>query len=426
MPAIAVVGGHWGDEGKGKIVDVLAQDAHVVVRATGGNNAGHTVINEYGEFAAHIIPVGIFNPETLCIVGQGTVLHPHSCVKELEALTARGIFSTLLRISSKAHLILPWHIFQDEADENRRHKNGGKLGTTLRGIGPAYADKAARINLRAEDLCGDKDAARKKFFALYDLKRKHLPRSRLSDAETLWREFLYDAEILAPFVCNTEPLVWDALAKEKTVLLEGAQGTLLDIDDGSYPYVTSTGCTAAALAKGAGIPPHAITRVVGVVKAYCTRVGEGPFPTEIEKEYGDILREKGHEYGASTGRPRRIGWLDVPLLRYAHRLNGFTELALTKLDVFSGMPRVMMCTEHEVNGRAEETLMPAQFSELSQAPNLMTSMRPWDQDLAECAAFEDFPRGAREFVEYLEKLMRVSVRFISCGPQRSKMTMHFA
>lgn len=423
MPVIAVVGAQWGDEGKGKIVDVLAQKAHVVVRSSGGNNAGHTVINEYGEFAAHIIPVGIFNPETLCIVGGGTVLHPRSGVKELEELTARGISLKRLLISSKAHLILPWHIFQDEAEEKRRSKNGAKIGTTLRGIGPAYSDKAARINLRAQDLLGNRDALREKFFALYELKRKLLPRGRMPDAETLWQEFLRDTEILAPFVCDIELFVWEALEKKQTILLEGAQGTLLDVDDGTYPYVTSTGCTAAALAKGAGIPPQTITRVVGVVKAYCTRVGEGPFPTEMDFSFADEMREKGKEYGATTGRPRRIGWLDVPLLRYAHGLNGFTELVLTKLDVFSGLPRVMLCTEHVVDGRIEDMLMPTQFPKLSQAPNLMSNLRLWDQDLAECVAFKDFPCGAREFVEYLEKLIRVPIRFVSTGPQRHQMVM---
>ena len=344
-------------------------------------------------------------------------------MKELEALAARGVGSKNLRINPKAHLIFPWHIFRDEADENRRKKNGGKLGTTLRGIGPAYADKAARINLRAEDLCGDKDAVQKKFFALYEHQRKLLPKGRMEDAETLWQEFLHDAEILAPFVCDTEPLVWSALEKKYTVLLEGAQGTLLDIDDGSYPYVTSTGCTAAALAKGAGIPPHAITRVVGVAKAYCTRVGEGPFPTEMNEDEAAILREKGKEYGATTGRPRRIGWLDLPLLRYAHGLNGFTELALTKLDVLSGVVGVMLCTEHVVKGKFEDILFPTQIKHLSRASNIMSTMRSWNGDLGACDTFEAFPLAAREFVRYLERAVGVPVRIVSTGPERSKIVV---
>jgi adenylosuccinate synthase len=358
MPATVVIGAQWGDEGKGKIVDYLAQKMDMVVRFNGGPNAGHTVINERGKFALRMVPSGIFYPNIICVMGNGMVIDADKLVAEIESLEGKGVSCKNLRISNKAHLILPKHIELDRQQEESRGRES--IGTTLQGIGPAYSDKAARSGRRTETL---------------------------SD------------HFLSQYICQAEEIIWDALDKNQQILLEGAQGALLDIDFGSYPHVTSSVCTANGALQGSGVPWNQVKEVIGVVKAYMTRVGskEQPFPSEMPEETARILREQAHEYGTVSGRPRRIGWLDLESLYYVSRLNGFTALAITRLDNLGFLPRVELYT------RPVRTELPG-----------------WGSDIGHCRRFSELPENARIYINIIENTVGVPVKFISVGPARDQ------
>ncbi|RLC78743.1 MAG: adenylosuccinate synthase, partial [Chloroflexi bacterium] len=381
MPATVVVGAQWGDEGKGKITDLLAQDADIVARYNGGNNAGHTVVIGSQTFRLHHIPSGILYPHVTCLLGNGMVINPAHLCEELDGLAARGvdISPSRLKISGHAHLILPYHIALDGADEHRRGKKA--IGTTRRGIGPTYADKAARTGLRVVDML-DEDAFAEKVREAVKAKNHILEKVYgldPLDPDQLAQEYRNYARRLAPYVADVSLLVDEALREGKTVLCEGAQGTLLDLDHGTYPYVTSSTPTIGGALTGLGIGPRWIERVIGVSKAYTTRVGKGPFPTELTDEIGDRLVEAGQEYGTTTGRRRRTGWLDAVILRYAVRVNGLTELALTKLDVLTGIDPLKICMAYRCDGRLlqHSPLSPAQ---LARCEPVYEELPGWDED----------------------------------------------
>src|SRR5215212_217966 len=343
MPVIAIVGAQWGDEGKGKVTDLLAERADVVVRFQGGNNAGHTIVRDDQEFKFHLIPSGILYPGKACVIGNGVVVDPAVLIEELEALRRRGVDASGLRVSANAHLIMPYHVMLDTAGEAKLGKL--EIGTTKRGIGPCYADKAARLGIRVQDLL-DAKILRKKIMAALEPKQQALrpfARDPRLDLHAMTEEYLRYGHRLEPFIADTARLCWEALDSGRGVIFEGAQGSLLDLDHGTYPFVTSSNPVAGAACVGAGIGPGDIDEVWGIAKAYTTRVGSGPFPTELDDEIGRRMRERGHEFGTTTGRERRCGWLDLVALRYAARVNGLTAIALTKLDVLSHFDEIPVC-----------------------------------------------------------------------------------
>src|ERR1700738_2805296 len=353
VPVTAVVGGHWGDEGKGKVINLLARDADLVIRGHGGANAGHTVVNEQGRFAVHLIPAGIFNPRALCIIGPGVAVHPGLLVAELDALGAREIDTSGLRVSTAAHLVMPYHQSLDKAEDDAREQR--RLGTTGRGIGPTYVDKARRIGLRVGDLL-DAQLFREKLQFVLDRKYHELAAVGIGrpDANAIADEYLQLAEQLRPFIAETQPLVDEAVARGRQVLLEGAHATLLDLDHGTYPYVTSSHCTVAGLLQGSGVGPRRLTRAIGVYKAFCSRVGEGPFPTELFDDIGRRICRVRHEYGTTTGRPRRVGWFDSVVVRHARRVSGVTGLSLHSIDVLTGINKLKICTAYKYKGETLE------------------------------------------------------------------------
>src|SRR4051812_15614142 len=350
VPVTAVVGGHWGDEGKGKVINLLARDADLVIRGHGGANAGHTVVNELGRFAVHLVPAGIFNQRAMCIIGPGVAVHPGLLVAELDELGAREIDTSGLRISTAAHLVMPYHQSLDRAEDEAREEH--RLGTTGRGIGPTYVDKSRRIGLRVGDLL-DPPAFRRKLQFVLDRKYHELAAVGVQkpESDVIADEYLGYAERLRPYIAETQPLVDEAVARGRQVVLEGAHATLLDLDHGTYPYVTSSHCTVAGLLQGSGVGPRRLTRAIGVYKAFCSRVGEGPFPTELFDEIGSRIREVGHEYGTTTGRPRRIGWFDAVAGRHSSRVNAFDGIALTRMDILSGFSELRVCTAYEFEGQ---------------------------------------------------------------------------
>ena len=424
MPAIVVVGGQWGDEGKGRVIDLLAQKAHIVARYSAGNNAGHTVINELGEFRLHLVPAGILYPDKTCIIGNGLVIDPAILLEEIADLEARGVpVRGRLSLSDRAHVIMPWHRLIDNLDEKLRGK--GAIGTTGRGVGPAFADKVARAGLRIADLI-DPEALRDALSFLIPYKNAVL--EKLYDAQPLSLEQVY-AEYtelgsrLAPFVADTSALVQDALARGETVLLEGAQGALLDLDAGTYAYVTSSvpSSLAAGAAIGIGIGPTQIGTVLGVYKAYNTRVGNGPMPTELLDETGVLLREGGPrpEYGATTGRPRRCGWFDAVAARYSARLNGLTAAVLTRLDVLDRFPAIKVCTAYRIDGRTVDT-MPASTTALARAEPVYEELPGWQQDTSGIRRFDELPPAARSYVHYIQDVLSTPICLVSIGPQREQ------
>lgn len=397
-----VIGTHFGDEGKGKIVDYLAKDCHMVVRYNGGNNAGHTIISPQGKLVLHLIPAGIFNPNCVCIIGPGVVIRPGSLYAEIDALSKMRVnIKGRLFISSRAHLVMPWHLALDELEDRKK-----KIGTTKRGIGPTYSDKMARNGIRAGDvlLSGYKEKVKK----MFKEKSKFLKREyRFTINEDL-DEWLSTEEKIGEYIIETEPIVWNAVESNKNILLEGAQGTLLDIDFGTYPFVTSSSTTASGACQGSGIPPMRIDRVIGVVKAYTTRVGEGPFPTEIKDKTSRTMREKGGEYGATTGRPRRCGWLDGVLLRYAVKLSGITSLALTKLDVLSGFEKIKICEAYRIGDRR-----------YNYPPFSIKDVQPVYKTLPGWNDIEDkLSRNALDFIKAVEDISGTKVGIVSTGPER--------
>ncbi len=411
MPVTAVVGGHWGDEGKGKVINLLARDADLVIRGHGGANAGHTVVNEQGRFAVHLIPAGIFNPRALCIIGPGVAVHPGLLVAELDELGAREIDTSGLRVSTAAHLVMPFHQSLDRAEDEAREQK--RLGTTGRGIGPTYVDKARRIGLRIGDLL-NATLFREKVRFLLDRKYHELAAVGIArpDADAIADEYLAHAERLKPFIAETQPLVDEAVGRGRQVVLEGAHATLLDLDHGTYPYVTSSNCTVAGLLQGSGVGPRRLTRAIGVYKAYCSRVGEGPFPTELFDATSERIRDIGHEYGTTTGRPRRVGWFDAVAGRHSSRVNAFDGVA--------GFPELKVCTAYEVDGERVD-YFPSQVETLEQCRPIFETFPGWDEPLMGARGWADLPTNAQAYVRRLEVLLEAPVQLIGVGEAREEI-----
>jgi adenylosuccinate synthase len=421
VPATVVIGAQWGDEGKGKVVDLLAERSDVVARYQGGNNAGHTIVAGDQVYKLHLVPSGILYPGTLCVIGNGTVIDPGALCAEIDALEERGVSPERLRISGNAHLIMPYHVMLDGASEMRLGRFS--IGTTRRGIGPCYEDKAARVGIRVQDLLDPKILVRKLEVAL-EAKNAILERlyemPRL-DPEVVADDLLRHAERLRPFIADTALLIDEALRAGRRVLFEGAQGTMLDIDHGTYPFVTSSNPIAGAACTGIGIGPTRIDRVIGVSKAYVTRVGEGPFPTELEDADGRMMMERGNEFGTTTGRQRRCGWLDLVALRYAVRLSGVTQLALTKLDVLSGFERVQICVAYRDRDGAELTEFPYHQTVFHGCRPVYRELAGWDEDLSDCRELEELPAPARAYVDAIAAAVEVPITLIGTGQGRHQV-----
>lgn len=428
MPVTAVIGAQWGDEGKGKIVDLLAQNANMVIRFSGGNNAGHTVLNELGEFKLHIIPAGIFNSGTRNIIGSGTVVHIPTLLEELKELSEKNISVDNLMISAKAHLVMPWHIWMDEAEEFRR-TNAQKIGTTKRGMGPVFADKHARCGLRVGELL-NLDYFRKHFEEVYNDKIRLLKyvygyKQKLTAFSKLFDEFIAQAKPIKRFIADTERITWDYLDRDLNILLEGAQGVLLDIQHGTYPFCTSSNVGVGAAAEGSGIPPSYINEVIAVVKAYTTRIGPGAFPTRAEAENDEKLRELGREYGATTGRPRMCGWIDLPLLGYANHLNGFTSIAVTKLDILSNFDRIFVGTRY-FERSSESHPYPLSHGDPFRVLNIdgiraeYYEAPGWNIDISDIRDRADLPKEAEHYLRLIEIAAGAKAKFISVGPGREE------
>lgn len=419
--SVVVVGLQWGDEGKGKIVDLLSAQADVVARFQGGHNAGHTLVVDGVETVLHLIPSGALHPDTVCVIGGGVVVDPSALVTEVDAMRARGLLANegALLLSQEAHLILPYHRAVDQARERARGK--GKIGTTGRGIGPAYEDKAARTGLRMADLA-DRESLRAKVSANLTEKNAYLNRmldgTELDEVEVV-EEVLACSDRLQGMVVDTSAWLHEQITSGKRVLFEGAQGVALDVDHGSYPFVTSSNTSAGAVCSGAGVAPKSIGRVIGITKAYCTRVGSGPFPSELNDAIGEQLRANGSEFGATTGRPRRCGWFDAVLVRKSVRLSGVDALALTKLDVLGGLETVRMCTGYELDGKPIDHV-PALSADLDRVQPVYEDWPGWEGDLRDARSREDLPETARRYVDRLEELVGVPVEILSVGPERSQ------
>jgi len=422
---VAVIGLQWGDEGKGKIVDALARRSKYVVRFCGGANAGHTVLIGQDKFILHLIPCGVLSERVTNIIGNGVVFDPVGASEEISELTSRGVHigPDNLKISANAHMVMPWHKQADVLIEQSLSE-GSKIGTTARGIGPCYADKANRSSaLRVGDLLDTKrlterirqvGAAKSRAFqALYD--------AEPIDVEAIVSSYTELAGKLSDMVCNTGAILRRAVRDGERMLFEGGQGSMLDIDHGTYPFVTSSPVTACGIPTGAGIPPSAVGQVVGLIKAYTTRVGAGPFPTEQDNETGEYLRERGKEYGATTGRPRRCGWFDAVAVRYAADISGVAELALSLLDVLTGLDEIKVCTAYRIGGRKTDEFDPA---EMSAAECEYESLPGWSEDICQCKRFEDLPEPARNYVNRIESMVGRRVGFISVGPEREQTIVH--
>ena len=419
MVNIVIIGAQWGDEGKGKIVDMLSAESDFIVRFQGGNNAGHTIKVDGKETILHLIPSGILHEGKTCLIGNGVVLDPEVFLKEVDALAAKGVDVSPARlgISPKTHLILPYHKVIDQAREAKRA--GKKIGTTGRGIGPCYEDKVARIGVRAGDLAQPDLLREKVRFALLEknVLLKELYKFDPVDENSVLEALLAQAARLTPYLTDVSAAVADAQARGQVVLFEGAQGIHLDIDHGTYPFVTSSNTVASSAAAGSGTGPHALHRIVGIVKAYSTRVGSGPFPTELEDDTGSYLRAQGHEFGATTGRPRRCGWLDAVVLRETVRLNSLTEIALTKLDVLQGLPALQVCVAYELDGKRLD-YMPQGEGELARVRPVYEELPGFEQDISGCTSFEQLPESVRRYVERIEELTGVRISMVSVGPDR--------
>lgn len=411
----AVVGAQFGDEGKGKMVDYLAEQADIVVRFQGGGNAGHTIVNQYGKFALHLIPSGIFHPHTISILGAGVVAHPGQLVGELGTLEAAGIDTARFMISDRAHIVLPYHIWQDKWEEEQRSK---KVGTTLQGIGPAYQDKVGRYGLQFGDM-RDLTHFEERLRSAWAAKLSRIPQlAEYGSFEDLWAPLAEARERLLPCIADTTPLLYEAHQHDQHVVFEGQLGIMRDLDWGLYPFVTSSNPIAGGVAAGAGVPPTAIRRVTGITKAYTTAVGAGPFPTQMTGEVGEFLQQNGHEYGATTGRPRACGWLDIPSLRYGAWINGYTELALMKMDVLSGLDEIGVCVAYQLDGHKHK--WPLQAHDMERADPEYVMLPGWKEDISTCRRFEELPKAAQDFVVQIEQWTSVPVRFVSVGPGRDE------
>jgi adenylosuccinate synthase len=418
MPGLVIIGAQWGDEGKGKVTDLLAEQANAVVRFQGGNNAGHTIVRNGETWKLHLIPSGILHRGKLCMIGNGVVIDPKVLTDELEELSRRSIDTSSLRISANAHLIMPYHLMLDDAGEAKLGKL--QIGTTRRGIGPCYADKAARLGIRVQDLL-DESILKKKIVTALEPKRLSLrpfAKDPRLDLQAMTEEYLVYGHRLERLIADTTRLVHERLDSGQTVLFEGAQGTLLDIDHGTYPFVTSSNPIAGSACIGAGVGPKDIDEIWGVAKAYVTRVGAGPFPTEIEGAEAETIRERGGEYGTTTGRSRRVGWLDLVALRYAVRLNTLTALAITKLDVLSGFDRLHVCTRYRGAEGAEFDDFPYHQTVLHHAAGEYQELKGWSEDLGECRIEADLPNAAREYLQFIADFVGVPIALIGVGPGR--------
>ncbi|OGN86938.1 MAG: adenylosuccinate synthase [Chloroflexi bacterium GWC2_73_18] len=418
MPATVVVGLQWGDEGKGKTTDLLGESVSMVVRYQGGDNAGHTVVLGDETFKLHLVPSGILHPHITPVIGSGVVVNPAVLLDEMAALEARGVSTARLRVSAQAHLIMPYHVALDSAMEARLAEGG--IGTTHRGIGPAYADRAWRTGLRVEDLL-DPDGLRLRLERLLPGKNAILAAygAEPFELEPLHAAAVRHGEALRPFVADTFWLVQDALARGEHVLLEGAQGTLLDLDHGTYPYVTSSNPVAGGACTGGGIGPLQVDEVLGIMKAYTTRVGSGPFPTELDDGIGRSMRERGREFGATTGRPRRCGWFDAVPLRYAVAVNSATSIMLNKIDILSGLDEVLVCVAYEVDGERIAS-WPVAADALARVRPVYRRFPGWHEELADVRRTEELPGNARRYVDALEEMAGVPISIISVGPERTQ------
>lgn len=424
MSAIIVVGTQWGDEGKGKIVDYLAEKADVVVRYQGGNNAGHTVVVDGKEFKLHLLPSGILYKGKTCVVGNGVVIDPAVMLKELKGMQDQGIDTSGLRVSDRAHVIMPYHRRLDEVEED--YRGDFKIGTTKRGIGPCYMDKNARSGIRMVDLMDEEEFSAKLERNLEA--KNHLLQAVYGaegfDFETLKKEYLGYADMLRPYVTDTVTVLHEALQQGQKVLFEGAQATLLDLDHGTYPYVTSSHPIAGGVCIGAGIGPTKINKVIGVVKAYTSRVGEGPFPTELNDEIGHYIREQGREYGTTTGRPRRCGWLDAAIVRYAAIVSGLDYLAITRLDILDGLKTIKMCVGYRYKGEILKQF-PASLKMLEQVEPVYEELPGWEESITAVRSYDKLPVNARRYVERLSEVAGVALGIVSVGPQRDQtMILH--
>lgn len=420
MPVRIVIGAQWGDEGKGKVVDLLSADSQYVVRYQGGANAGHTLKFDDTTIVLHLIPSGLFNGNSKCVIGNGVVIDPIALVEEIKEVETHDIdLEDRLFISSSAHLILPYHKVLDNVKEKSRGSDA--IGTTGRGIGPAYVSKVSRIGIRMDDLLDEETLNSKIRKNLKDINvaLENVYGEDPLDADEMIEELKPAIEKVKPFIRNTSQILHQALIDGESILLEGAQGSLLDVDHGTYPYVTSSCPTAGGACTGSGIPPLAITHAMGITKAYCTRVGNGPFPTELDNEYGETLRKNGQEFGATTGRPRRCGWLDLVALKYAVQLNGMNELALTKLDVLDDFDQIKVCTEYLLDGKTTR-IFPLDTENVEKATPVYQVFEGWKSSTRDISSFDDLPQKAKEYISFIEDYTGVKFNIISTGPKRSE------
>lgn len=423
MSVVVIVGAQWGDEGKGKIVDVLTEKADAVARYQGGHNAGHTVVISNEKFVLHIIPSGILHKGKTCIIGNGVVVEPKSLIDEMDGLIKRGVdIGKNLFLSKSAHLIMPYHAAIER--EQERLKGSKKIGTTGKGIGPAYVDKTARTGIRAGELLYPeifKEKLKNNLVGINHL-LKALYNAPAFDVDDIYSEYMKYAERLSGCIADTDVIVNMMIDENKNLLFEGAQGTLLDVDHGTYPYVTSSSSTAGGACTGLGVSPTKISSVIGIVKAYTTRVGEGPFPTEIKDSLGEKIREKGGEYGATTGRPRRCGWLDMVALRYSVMVNGFSGIALTKLDILDGLENIKICTAYRCEGKLYEEF-PKELNILEKCEPVYEEVHGWKETTGGVKSFEKLPSAAQAYIKEIERMLNVKVRIISSGQKRDELIM---
>lgn len=424
MPSVVVVGTQWGDEGKGKITDFLSSDAEVIARYQGGDNAGHTIVIDGFKYKLHLIPSGIFFPEKTSVIGNGVVINPKALVKEIAYLHENGVTTDNLRISDRAHVILPYHIKLDALQEEA--KGDQKIGTTIKGIGPAYMDKAARVGIRIADLL-DKEIFEERLRTNLENKNREFVKlydSEALDFDEIFNEYYEYGQQIKKYVADTSVILNDALDEGHRVLFEGAQGVMLDIDQGTYPFVTSSNPLAGGVAIGSGVGPTKIDKAVGVCKAYTSRVGDGPFPTELFDETGDRIREIGHEYGVVTKRPRRIGWLDTVVLRHASRIGGFTHLSLNSLDVLSGLPTLKIAVGYELDGKRIDHY-PASLSEVRRAKPVYEELPGWDEDITDIKSRDALPENAQKYLKRVEELIGVPLYTFAVGPSNEQTIVLF-
>lgn len=417
MAGYVVVGTQWGDEGKGKVVDLLGKHVDMVVRYQGGNNAGHTVVFNGKKTVLHLLPSGILNKDALCVIGPGVVLNPFVLFEEVEALEKEGLQCDHLRISDRTQLLMPYHVRLDELIEARGGKY--KVGTTKNGIGPCYSDKYSRIGIRVCDL-QDWNVFEEKLKSTLEIKNAEIEKvygGEPFDYDEMVAQFKVLREKMLPMICDSVSLINEALENDKVVLFEGAQANMLDINYGTYPFVTSSSPTSAGVLEGAGVPPQSLTRIIGIAKAYSTRVGEGPFVTELLGDEGEALRQKGFEFGATTGRPRRCGWLDLPVVKQAVRINGLTDIAMTKIDILTGYDKIPVCVGYELDGKQID-YVPASLEVYGRCKPVWKVFDGWTEDISQIRNYEDLPENCRKYVEFVEEYTKTSVSLVSVSPER--------